>query len=176
MTLSRFRFTRRVIIAIILVGIVSSAVLVYVYYSMSVASVNGLTVDEVLAVRNYVSGTSPKRNATFIFEFQVWSKSQSLSVRLDKPLFHVELPGVTLGNETFPSGTIVPGSYLTYNLRFNINESVNIGPISFPNSTVVVQVTTYATSGLYSRTITVGDIALWDWTTSTCRAYCLPGD
>ncbi len=163
----RFHLTRRHFVAIALVAIIVAATLVYVYYSMSVASATSLTIDEVLADRKYVSGTYPNRNATFIIEVQVWSKAQALSVKLEKPIFSAELPGVPLGSGTFGSGTLLPGSYLTYNLRFTINESRNFGTISFPNSTVLVKMTTLAEAGLYSQTVTVADTALWDWTTAT---------
>jgi len=58
-------------VAILLVAIMVGAVLVYVYYSMSVASVTSVTRDEVLADRNFVGGTYPNQNATFIIEVQV---------------------------------------------------------------------------------------------------------
>lgn len=142
-------------------------VFVYVYYSMSVASVTSLAFDQVLADRNFVSGTFPNRNTTFIVEVQVWSKAQSLSVRLDNPVFLVRLSPSVKANETLPSGTIQPGSYLTYNLRLNTNESRDALTISFPNATVSVELTSTASSGLYSQTITLSHLTLWDWTTAT---------
>jgi len=41
--------TRRIYVAIFLAAVIIGAVLVYVYYSMSVTSVTSVTIDEVLA-------------------------------------------------------------------------------------------------------------------------------
>jgi hypothetical protein len=166
----RLHLSRRTYVAVLLVAVITGAVLVYVYYSMSVASVTSLTVDEVLADRNFVSGTFPNRIATFIIEVQVWSKAQALSVRLDDLMFVVRLsgvPDVILGNETFGTGTIYPGAYLTYNLRFSMNESRNFAAISLGGNAVDLNMTTIAGAGLYSHSLTLRDYDSWNWTTAT---------
>src|SRR6266567_387138 len=136
-----FRLTRRLSITILLVAIIVGAVLVYVYYSMSVTSVTTVSIDQVFADRNFVSGAYPNRNATFIIEVQVWSNAQALSVRLGNPIFLANVDGVPLGNETLDGGTILPRSCLTYNLRFNINESKNVGTISGNGNNVFLAMT-----------------------------------
>ena len=134
---------------------------------MSVASVTSVVIDEVFADRNFVSGTYPNRNATYFIEIQVWSKAEALSVMLDNPVFEVSLSPLVEGNQSLPGGTILPGSYLIYNLRLTVNESRDIGTVSFPNATVFVQMTTRAETTLYSQIVTARDSALWDWNTAT---------
>jgi len=134
---------------------------------MSVASVTSVIIDEVFADRNFVSGTYPNRNATYFIEIQVWSKAEALSIRLDNPVFEVSLSPLVEGNQSLPGGTILPSSYLIYNLRLTVNESRDIGTVSFPNATVFVQMTTRAETTLFSQTVTVRDSALWDWNTAT---------
>ena len=163
------RFHRRwkVYTAVLLIAVVSTAIFAYVYYSMSVASVTSVIIDEVFADRNFVSGTYPNRNATYFIEIQVWSKAEALSIRLDNPVFEVSLSPLVEGNQSLPGGTILPSSYLIYNLRLTVNESRDIGTVSFPNATVFVQMTTRAETTLFSQTVTVRDSALWDWNTAT---------
>jgi len=163
------RFHRRwkVYTAVLLIAVVSTAIFAYVYYSMSVASVTSVIIDEVFADRNFVSGTYPNRNATYFIEIQVWSKAEALSIRLDNPVFEVSLSPLVEGNQSLPGGTILPGSYLIYNLRLTVNESRDIGTVSFPNATVFVQMTTRAETTLFSQTVTARDSALWDWNTAT---------
>ena len=134
------------------------------------ASVTGIRIDEVFADRNYVSGTFPNRNATFIIEVQAWSNNQALNVRLGKPTFVVELsgvPNVILGSDTRGTSTILPGSYLIYNLRFNVNESRDVGTISYSGNNVGLGMTTRLTAGLYSETVTVCNSVTWNWTAAT---------
>ena len=163
------RFHRRwkVYTAVLLIAVVSTAIFAYVYYSMSVASVTSVIIDEVFADRNFVSGTYPNRNATYFIEVQVWSKAEALSVRVDNPVFEVNLSPLVEGNQTLPGGIILPGSYLIYNLRLTVNESRDIGTVSFPNATVFVHMTTRAETTLFSQTVTARDSALWDWNTAT---------
>jgi len=163
------RFHRRwkVYTAVLLIAVVSTAIFAYVYYSMSVASVTSVIIDEVFADRNFVSGTYPNRNATYFIEIQVWSKAEALSIRLDNPVFEVSLSPLVEGNQSLPGGTILPSSYLIYNLRLTVNESRDIGTVSFPNATVFVQMTTRAETTLFSQTVTARDSALWDWNTAT---------
>jgi hypothetical protein len=115
----RLHLVRRTFVAILFVAVIAGAVLVYVYFSMSFASVTTVAIDQVLADRNFVGGVFPNRNVSYIFEVKVWSKAQSLNVNLRAPTFTANAEGVSLGNETFGVGTILAGSYLTYNLRFN---------------------------------------------------------
>ena len=163
------RFHRRwkVYTAVLLIAVVSTAIFAYVYYSMSFASVTSVIIDEVFADRSFVSGTYPNRNATYFIEIQVWSKAEALSIRLDNPVFEVSLSPLVEGNQSLPGGTILPGSYLIYNLRLTVNESRDIGTVSFPNATVFVQMTTRAETTLFSQTVTARDSALWDWNTAT---------
>jgi hypothetical protein len=162
----RLHLTRRIYIAILLVAVITGAVLVYVYYSMGVASVTSLTIDQVLADRNFTGGTYPNRNVSYVFEVKIWSKAQALSVNLQAPTFSANAEGVSLGNETLGGGTILPGSSLTYSLRFNTNESRNIAVLSFSGSNVCLYMTSSAGSGIYSQTLRVHDSATWNWTTA----------
>ena len=163
----RFYRNRKVYAAILLIAVVSTAVFGYIYYSMSVASVTSISLDQIQAVRIFGNGNYPNRNATYFIEVQVWSKAEALSVRLDNPVFEVSLSPLVEGNQSLPGGTILPSSYLIYNLRLTVNESRDIGTVSFPNATVFVQMTTRAETTLFSQTVTVRDSALWDWNTAT---------
>ncbi len=176
-----FRLTRRLSITILLVAIIVGAVLVYVYYSMSVTSVTTVSIDQVFADRNFVSGTYPNRNATFIIEVQVWSNAQALNVKLEHPVFLIDLAPDVRGSQTFGSATILPGSYLTYNLRFSVNESRDVGTISYSAANVVLGMTSQLTAGFYSQTATVTNSVTWNWTTATliidygsCFNHCVP--
>ncbi|HVH14462.1 MAG TPA: hypothetical protein VNA15_01930 [Candidatus Angelobacter sp.] len=154
----------------LMVVVIVGAALVYVYYSIGMASVTGIRIDEVFADRNYVGGTFPNRNATFTIEVQVWSNAQALNVRLEKPTFVVELSGVPnliLGSDTRDTSSIIPGAYLTYNLRFNINENKNFAAVSLSGNNVLVNMTTIATAGLFSHSLTERENAAWNWTTAT---------
>ena len=178
---SRFRITKKVLAAIVLAIIIVGSVLVYVYYLMSVASVTTVMIDQVLADRNFTGGTFGKRNATYVIEVRVWSNAQSLSVRVDRPVFLAEIDGVPLGNETLPTGTILPEAYLTYNLRFNINESKAIGTIIYSANNFGLGMTAPLASGVYSQTALITNQVTWNWTTATpiidygsCFNRCIP--
>ena len=163
---NRFRLKKRVFLVIPLVIVTLVAVFAYIYYSMGVASVTSISLDQIQAVRIFGNGNYPNRNATYFIEVQVWSKAEALSVRLDNPVFEVNLSPLVEGNQTLPGGMILAGSYLTYNLRLMVDESRDIGTVSFPNATVFVQMTTHAATTPYSQTVTARDSALWDWNTA----------
>src|SRR5439155_26962969 len=74
----RFHRNWKVYIAVLLIAVVSTAVFGYIYYSMSVASVTRVTLDQIQGVRIFGGGTYPNRNVTYILEVQVWSKAQTL--------------------------------------------------------------------------------------------------
>ncbi len=78
-----------------------------------------------------------------------------------------ELPGVPLGNRTFGTATILPGAYLTYNIRFNINESGHVVDVSASANNIILVMTTKATAGFYSQAVTPRDSAVWNFTTAT---------
>src|SRR5881398_4209420 len=106
---NRFRLKKRVFLVIPLVIVTLVAVFAYIYYSMGVASVTSISLDQIQAVRIFGNGNYPNRNATFIIEVQVWSKAQTLSVRLENPVLEVDADTVPLGNQTLAGGTILPG-------------------------------------------------------------------
>src|SRR5436309_2452656 len=107
----RFHRNWKVYAAILLIAVVSTAVFGYIYYSMSVASVTSISLDQIQAVRIFGNGNYPNRNATYFIEVQVWSKAEALSVRLDNPVFEVSLSPLVEGNQSLPGGTILPSSY-----------------------------------------------------------------
>lgn len=138
-------------------------------------------IDQVLADRNFTSGTYPNRNATYVIEVKVWSAAKSLTVTLDRPVFLADIGVVPLGNETLGNGTILAGSYLTYNLRFTVNESKAVSVIPFNSGNVYLGMRASVESGLYSQSALVTNQAIWNWTTATliidfgsCFNHCVP--
>jgi hypothetical protein len=163
----RFHLTKKIYVAILLVAVIVGGVLVYVYYSMSVTAVSSVKIDQVLADRKVLNGTYPNRNATFIFEVRVWSDAQSLSVKLDKPVFLAVMDGVRLGNQTLDGGTVLPGSYATYNFRFTVIESkAGYVPFNYGANNVDIGLVTRLTAGLYSQPATITNSVTWNWTTA----------
>src|SRR5437016_8625947 len=161
----RFYRNRKVYAAILLIAVVSTGVFGYIYYSMSVASVTSISLDQIQAVRIFGSGNYPNRNATFIIEVQVWSKAQTLDVILNAPTFLADADAVPLGNQTLADGIIIKGAYLTYNLRFSINESKVIGP-NPSASNMGLRMVSWVGAGFYSRTVTLSTSTIWNWTTA----------
>ena len=162
----RFHRNWKVYTAVLLIAVVSTAVFSYIYYSMSVASVTSISLDQIQAVRIFGSGNYPNRNATFIIEVQVWSKAQTLSVRLENPVVVADADTVPLGNQTLAGGTILPGAYLVYNLRFSVNESKAIGTIPYSAFGVTLRLTGVMHAGIYSRTVSLVHGSTWNWTTA----------
>jgi len=78
-----------------------------------------------------------------------------------------ELPGVPLENQTFDTATILPGAYLTSNIRFNVNETGHAVDVSGSANNIIVVMTTKATAGSYSQSVMAGDNAVWNFTTAT---------
>lgn len=163
----RFHFTRRTYAAIGLVIIIVVSVLVYAFSSLGAASLTGLTIRLVFADRIYGSGTFPNRNITFFIEAQVWSATQSLDVQVTSASLAVDEPGLRLGNATLGTGTIRLDSRLTYNLRFNVNESRSPGVLDYGANTLTLLMNAQASSGLYAQHILLGDGNIWNWTTAT---------
>ena len=161
----RFHRNWKVYTAVLLIAVVSTAVFAYVYYSMSVASVTRITLDQIQAVRIFGAGTYPNRNVTYILEVQVWSKAQTLDVSLNAPTFLADADAVPLGNQTLADGIIIKGAYLTYNLRFSINESKVIGP-NPSASNMGLRMVSWVGAGFYSRTVTLFTSTIWNWTTA----------
>ena len=161
----RFYRNRKVYAAILLIAVVSTTVFAYVYNSMSVASVTRITLDQIQAVRIFGGGTYPNRNVTYILEVQVWSKAQTLDVSLNAPTFLADADAVPLGNQTLADGIIIKGAYLTYNLRFSINESKVIGP-NPSASNMGLRMVSWVGAGFYSRTVTLFTSTIWNWTTA----------
>ena len=161
----RFRRNRKMYAAVLLIAVVSTAVFAYVYYSMSVASVTRITLDQIQGVRIFGGGTYPNRNVTYILEVQVWSKAQTLDVSLNAPTFLADADAVPLGNQTLADGIIIKGAHLTYNLRFSINESKVIGPNPSASNMGLTMVS-WVGAGFYSRTVTLSTSTIWNWTTA----------
>jgi hypothetical protein len=164
---NRFRLSRRIIVGIILVVVIATATVFYVYNSMSMASVTSIALGQIQAVRIFTSGTYPNRNATYIIEVQVWSKARALDVSLGTPIFLADADRVPLGNQTLGGGTILRGAYLTYDLRFNINESKAIVTFSGSGNDITVNMVSLVQAGSFSRTVTLSTGAVWNWTTAT---------
>ena len=162
---NRFRLKKRVVLVTPLVIVILVAVSAYVYYSMSVASVTRITLDQIQAVRIFGAGTYPNRNVTYILEVQVWSKAQTLDVSLNAPTFLADADAVPLGNQTLADAIIIKGAYLTYNLRFSINESKVIGP-NPSASNMGLRMVSWVGAGFYSRTVTLSTSTIWNWTTA----------
>ena len=106
---NRFRLKKRVVLVTPLVIVILVAVFAYVYYSMSLASVTRISLDQIQAVRIFGAGTFPNRNVTYILEVQVWSKAQTLDVSLNAPTFLADADAVPLGNQTLADGIIIKG-------------------------------------------------------------------
>jgi hypothetical protein len=163
----RFHLTKRIYVAILLVAVIVAGVLVYVYYSMSVTAVTSVKIVQVLADRKVLNGTYPNRNAIFLFEVRVWSTAQSISIKLDKPVFLVDIDGVHLGNQTLDGGTIFPGSYLTYDFRFTVTESqAGYIPFSYSADNIYLGMVTRLTAGFYSQPVAMCHSVTWNWTTA----------
>ena len=161
----RFHRNWKVYTAVLLIAVVSTAVFGYIYYSMSVASVTRITLDQIQGVRIFGGGTYPNRNVTYILEVQVWSKAQTLDVSLNAPTFLADADAVPLGNQTLADGIIIKGAHLTYNLRFSINESKVIGPNPSASNMGLTMVS-WVGAGFYSRTVTLSTSTIWNWTTA----------
>jgi len=74
---------------------------------------------------------------------------------------------VPLENQTFDTATILPGAYLTSNIRFNVNETGHAVDVSGSANNIIVVMTTKATAGSYSQSVMAGDNAVWNFTTAT---------
>ena len=151
--------------AVLLIAVVSTAVFAYVYYSMSVASVTRITLDQIQAVRIFGDGSYPNRNVSYILEVQVWSRAQALDVSPNAPTFLADADAVPLGNQTLADGIIIKGAYLSYNLRFSINDSKVIGP-NPSASNMGLRMVSWVGAGFYLRTVTLSTSAIWNWTTA----------
>lgn len=164
---ARFRLSRKILVAAILIAIIITGVVVYIYNSMSVTSVTSIASNQVQAVRIFTNGTFPNRIATYLIEVQVWSKARALDVSLGPTVLQADLDRVPLGNQTFEGTTIMRGAYLTYNLRFNINESKAVGTISGNANDVGVKILSVVQAGFYSQTVTLTTSGVWSWTAAT---------
>src|SRR5436305_15343660 len=109
----------------------------------------------ILTIHIFDRRNNQNRNATFIIEVQVWSKAQTLIVRLENPVVEADADTVPLGNQTLAGGTILPGAYLVYNLRFSVNESKAIGTIPYSAFGVTLRLTGVMRAGLSSRTLSL---------------------
>lgn len=166
------RLTRKTILVLALVSAAAAFSLLYVGYAASYSSVMGTNIRLVQAIRVYLGGVSPNRNVTYFIEVQVSSNPGWLGTRIIRPDFATTLDAVNLGSMTLSTSTLWPHSYVTYNLRYSLNESVNPVALDFSGNFVAIKMTGLVISGLYEQSITRGDGSTWNWTTITCVVLC----
>ena len=128
-----------------------------IYYSMSYNSVNGTHPQLVTGYRQigFLS-------ATFYVTVHVWSWATSVDTQVNNPTFTLAVDNFPFGTQTSTSGTFQPNNYISYTLKFQVNDGSIARSVENSNSnTLFLQMSAEVSAGWFHGLITRSDSDIW---------------
>lgn len=127
-----------------------------VYYAMSYNSVNGTHPEIVTGYRQIGSFS-----ATFYVTVHVWSWGGSIDTKVNSPAFALTVNNLPFGTLTETSGTFQPNNYISYTLKFEVNDGGVARAVDSASNNLVLQMSADVSAGWFRQLITRSDSDTW---------------
>lgn len=120
---------------------------------------------------NSVNGTHPEIvtgyrqvgffSASFYVTVHVWSWAGSIDTQVTGPTFTLTVDNFPFGTHTTTSGTFQPNNYISYTLRFEVNDGSVARAVDSNSNNLVLQMSADVSAGWFRQLITRSDSDTW---------------
>lgn len=152
--LLKFYLTKRFYVIIGVVALILTPTLVY--YAMSYNSVNGIHPEIVTGYRQIGIFS-----ATFYVTVHVWSWATSIDTQVSGPVFTLAVDNFPFGTQAATSGIFQPNNYISYTLRFEVNDGAVARAVNSASNNLVLQMSAEVSAGWFRQLITRSDSDTW---------------